>query len=124
MKWITVFSAALLVTFPVLAPHASAAEPPATPPTAPATVTPPTPAAAPPVAETAALPAPPDVAAPPADAQTTASGLASKVLKPGTGTPHPGPADMVKVDYTGWTTDGKIFDSSISRGQPAVLPLA
>jgi peptidylprolyl isomerase len=63
------------------------------------------------------------VAAPPADAQTTASGLATKVLKPGTGTVHPGPMDKVKVDYTGWTTDGKMFDSSVAKGKPAVLPL-
>ena len=35
------------------------------------------------------IPAPPDVAAPPADAQKTASGLASKVLAPGTGTCTP-----------------------------------
>jgi peptidylprolyl isomerase len=63
------------------------------------------------------------VAAPPADAQTTASGLASKVLKAGTGTVHPGPSDRVKVDYTGWTSDGKMFDSSIARGKPAILPL-
>jgi peptidylprolyl isomerase len=30
---------------------------------------------------------------------------------------------MVEVDYTGWTTDGKMFDSSITRGQPAQFPL-
>ncbi|HSF40203.1 MAG TPA: FKBP-type peptidyl-prolyl cis-trans isomerase [Thermoanaerobaculia bacterium] len=69
------------------------------------------------------VPAPPDVAAPPADAAKTASGLASKVLAPGTGLHHPGPTDKVRVHYTGWTTDGKMFDSSISRGKPAVFPL-
>lgn len=69
------------------------------------------------------IPAPPDVAAPPADAQVTASGLASRVLSPGTGTEHPVPTDMVKVHYTGWTTDGKRFDSSVARGRPAVFPL-
>jgi FKBP-type peptidyl-prolyl cis-trans isomerase len=71
----------------------------------------------------ASLPAPADVAAPPADAQTTASGLASKVLSPGTGSDHPQPGDSVKVNYTGWTTDGKVFDSSVARGKPALLPL-
>lgn len=70
-----------------------------------------------------AIPAPPDVAAPPADAQVTASGLASKVLQAGTGTDHPLPVDKVKVHYTGWTTDGKMFDSSVVRGKPAVFPL-
>src|SRR5438105_13779504 len=69
------------------------------------------------------IPAPPDVAAPPADAQTTADGIASKVLSPGTGTEHPKGDDLVKVHYTGWTTDGKMFDSSVARNRPIVLPL-
>jgi FKBP-type peptidyl-prolyl cis-trans isomerase len=69
------------------------------------------------------LPAPPDVAAPPADAQTTASGLASKVLRPGTGTEHPTTQSRVTVQYTGWTTDGHMFDSSVTRGEPATFPL-
>jgi FKBP-type peptidyl-prolyl cis-trans isomerase len=69
------------------------------------------------------IPAPSDVAAPPRDAEVTASGLASKVLAAGSGTVRPGPTDTVKVHYTGWTTDGKMFDSSVARGKPAVLPL-
>ncbi|HVR08516.1 MAG TPA: FKBP-type peptidyl-prolyl cis-trans isomerase [Thermoanaerobaculia bacterium] len=69
------------------------------------------------------LPAPADVAAPPADAQVTASGLASKVLQAGTGSDHPLRTDKVKVHYTGWTTDGKMFDSSVVRGKPATFPL-
>ena len=64
------------------------------------------------------LPAPPDVAAPPAEAAKTASGLASIVLTPGTGTDHPSQNDTVKVDYSGWTTDGKMFDSTVSPLQP------
>jgi FKBP-type peptidyl-prolyl cis-trans isomerase len=66
---------------------------------------------------------PADVAAPPADAQKTKSGLASKVLKPGTGTVHPKSTSTVTVHYSGWTTDGKMFDSSVSRGQAATFPL-
>ena len=73
--------------------------------------------------DTASLPAPPDVAAPPADAAVTASGLASKVLTPGTGTDHPTATDTVKVHYSGWTTDGNMFDSSVVRDRPAVFPL-
>jgi peptidylprolyl isomerase len=70
----------------------------------------------------AAIPAPPDVAAPPADAEKTASGLASKVLAPGKAdAASPKPYDRVKVHYTGWTTDGKMFDSSVQRGQPATF---
>lgn len=67
--------------------------------------------------------APDDVKAPPADAVTTASGLASKVLTAGTGTEKPAASDTVTVHYSGWTTDGKLFDSSVRRGQPASFPL-
>lgn len=70
------------------------------------------------------IPAPPDVAAPPADAQRTASGLASKVLQPGKGTTSPKPESRVRVHYTGWTTDGKMFDSSVAKGEPIVFGLA
>jgi peptidylprolyl isomerase len=66
---------------------------------------------------------PPDVAAAPSDATRTISGLLYKVLKPGTGMRHPGPRDNVLVHYTGWTTDGKMFDSTIARGMPVTLRL-
>ena len=69
------------------------------------------------------IPAPPDVLAPPADANKTASGLASRTLQTGNGTKHPSSTDLVTVQYTGWTTDGKMFDSSVSRGKPATFPL-
>ena len=68
-----------------------------------------------------AVPAPPDVASAPKDATKTSSGLATKVLTKGTGSAHPGPEDRVQVHYTGWTTDGEMFDSSITRGQPATF---
>jgi len=67
--------------------------------------------------------APADVAAPPADAITSPTGLASKVLEAGTGTEKPGPADTVTVHYSGWTTDGKLFDSSVQRGKTISFPL-
>jgi peptidylprolyl isomerase len=69
------------------------------------------------------IPAPADVAAPPADAVKTSSGLASKVLTAGTGTRHPRANSRVTVNYTGWTTDGKMFDSSVVRGEPATFGL-
>jgi peptidylprolyl isomerase len=69
------------------------------------------------------IPAPPDVAAPPADAIKTPSGLACKVLQPGTGTRHPRSNSTVTVHYSGWTTDGRMFDSSVKRGQPATFGL-
>lgn len=71
----------------------------------------------------APIPAPPDVAAAPKDAKRTKSGLAYKVLKPGTGTEHPKETSEVRVHYTGWTTDGKMFDSSVTGGLPAEFPL-
>jgi FKBP-type peptidyl-prolyl cis-trans isomerase len=69
------------------------------------------------------IPAPEDVAAAPADATKTTSGIASKVLQPGTGKQKPNPEDTVKVHYTGWTTDGVMFDSSMTRGEPIEFPL-
>lgn len=66
---------------------------------------------------------PEDVAAPPESAKKTESGLASRVLKEGTGKIHPKASDSVKVHYSGWTTDGKMFDSSVARGEPIVFPL-
>ncbi len=62
--------------------------------------------------------APRDVAAPPADALETPLGVSYQVLTAGTGTQKPAPTDQVSVHYTGWTTDGKRFDSSIPGGQP------
>jgi peptidylprolyl isomerase len=73
--------------------------------------------------DSTAISAPDDVAAPPVDAEKTASGLASKILTPGKGTTHPTKTDLVTVHYTGWTTDGKMFDSSLSKGKPATFPL-
>ena len=67
--------------------------------------------------------APADVKTPPADAMKTRSGLAYKVLDPGMGRHHPTKADTVTVNYTGWTTDGKMFDSSLTRGAPSTFPL-
>ena len=75
-------------------------------------------------AEAQNLPAPPDVAAPPFDAEKSSSGLASKVLTAGTGTTHPTASNSVRVHYTGWTTDGNMFDSSMTRGAPRTFRLA
>jgi FKBP-type peptidyl-prolyl cis-trans isomerase len=66
---------------------------------------------------------PADVAAPPPDAKKTSSGLAYKILTPGTGTRRPISTSTVKVDYSGWTTDGKLFDSSVLRGEPISFQL-
>lgn len=66
---------------------------------------------------------PKDVAAAPKDAKKTEKGVFYKVLKAGTGKEHPRADQTVEVHYTGWTTDGSMFDSSVTRGQPAKFPL-
>ena len=70
-----------------------------------------------------APPVPEDVAAAPEDAEKTESGLASKVLTKGTGTDKPTAASSVKVHYSGWMTNGELFDSSVQRGEPVSFPL-
>ena len=69
------------------------------------------------------LKAPADVAKAPEAAIVTESGLASVVLQAGTGTEHPAATDTVKVHYTGWETNGEMFDSSVKRGEPTSFPL-
>jgi FKBP-type peptidyl-prolyl cis-trans isomerase len=71
---------------------------------------------------TPAIP-PSDVKEPPADAKRTSTGLAYKVLRPGSGTRRPSPGDQVQVHYSGWLTSGKLFDSSITRGEPMSIGL-
>lgn len=68
------------------------------------------------------IPAPSTVAAAPPDAEVTATGLRSKLLRAGSGA-RPSASDTVIVHYTGWTTDGKMFDSSVLRKAPATFPL-
>ena len=68
-------------------------------------------------------PTPRDVARPPADAKKSPKGVFYKVLKAGKGGEKPTPNDSVSVHYTGWTTDGRMFDSSVIRGQPSEFSL-
>ena len=57
-----------------------------------------------------------------ASIKVTNDGLGYKVLKQGTGaTPTKG--QMVKIHYTGKKINGKVFDSSVERGEPAVFPV-
>ena len=46
-----------------------------------------------------------------------------KVLRPGTGIRNPRPGDKVLVHYSGWTTNGRLFDSSIAKGEPMTMGL-
>ncbi len=76
-----------------------------------------------PAQQTRPLPAPSDVAAPPPNATTSSTTLAWKVLAAGTGRTHPAATDLVTFSYTAWTSDGKLLDSSFTRGQPSAWPL-
>jgi peptidylprolyl isomerase len=73
--------------------------------------------------EPAGIPAPSDVAAPPPGSLKTVSGLSTKRLEAGSGDRRPRSTDRVVVHYTGWTTDGKMFDSSVQRGTPSEFRL-
>ncbi|HEY8926332.1 MAG TPA: FKBP-type peptidyl-prolyl cis-trans isomerase [Polyangia bacterium] len=66
---------------------------------------------------------PDDVDAAPADAKRTASGLAYKILRHGKSKQHPTADSAVEVHYSGWTPDGKLFDSSVLRGKPITFGL-
>jgi FKBP-type peptidyl-prolyl cis-trans isomerase len=55
-------------------------------------------------------------------AKTTKSGLKYEVYAEGKG-PKPKPTDTVVVHYIGELPDGKVFDSSVARGEPAVFPV-
>lgn len=69
------------------------------------------------------IPAPPDVEAPPEEAERSESGLAWIVLRPGDGETFPTLQDVVRVHYSGWQTDGRMFDSSVMRGETATFPV-
>jgi peptidylprolyl isomerase len=63
------------------------------------------------------LPAPDDLAAPPESSTRTASGLAWRMLgAPAAAAERPGPNDKVETRYTGWTTDGRMFDTTEVSG--------
>ncbi len=53
---------------------------------------------------------------------TTPSGLVYRSLREGSGA-SPTAADSVRVDYRGTLADGREFDSSYKRGEPATFPL-
>jgi FKBP-type peptidyl-prolyl cis-trans isomerase FkpA len=63
-----------------------------------------------------------DQAAAEKGAVKTESGMVYRSLKDGTGA-SPRDTDVVRVHYRGTLPDGKEFDSSIARGQPAEFPL-
>lgn len=67
--------------------------------------------------------APEQLEEPPADAELHKRGLASKVLQAGHGERRPKADSAVSVYYSGWTTDGELFDSTVYTGQPVTFML-
>lgn len=57
------------------------------------------------------------------DAIVTTTGLRYFDLKVGEGKKPDGPRSRVTVHYTGWLENGKKFDSSVDRGEPATFAL-
>ena len=63
---------------------------------------------------------PADLHAPPKTAVRSPSGLALLVLKKGSGSHHPSTTSQVTLHYSGWTSDGKLFESTVMGGHPAL----
>ncbi len=70
------------------------------------------------------IPNPPaELRRPPTDGERTESGATTRRIETGWGDEHPGPESGVLLHYTGWTTDGKTFDSTVTRGRATAFPL-
>ena len=66
---------------------------------------------------------PTDLSMPPPTALKLASGVALEVLHAGVGFTHPSMNSRVTVNYTGWTADGELFESTVMSNHPAVILL-
>jgi FKBP-type peptidyl-prolyl cis-trans isomerase len=66
---------------------------------------------------------PPDPSTIPKSALRTPSGLVLEILREGAGTRHPDPGSRVTLNYTGWTADGTLFESTVMSGHPASFQL-
>jgi FKBP-type peptidyl-prolyl cis-trans isomerase len=62
---------------------------------------------------------PPDLGTPPRGSFRTPSGVVIQVLKQGTGARHPTMNSLVILNYSGWTADGNLFESTMMSGHPA-----
>ena len=56
--------------------------------------------------------------------QALPSGLQYKIVQSGPPGPSPKEGDAIKVHYEGALTNGQVFDSSIARNKPLLMPLA
>ena len=64
-----------------------------------------------------------DLAVPPSDARRLPSGVAIRVLHPGLGTTHPAAGSRVLVNYSSWSSDGKLVETTAMEGRPASILL-
>jgi FKBP-type peptidyl-prolyl cis-trans isomerase len=67
---------------------------------------------------------PTDLASPGADVERTPSGLVHKLLRAGHGARHAAPYDRARVIYAGWSSDGRLIDSSQTVGEPVDVPVS
>lgn len=66
---------------------------------------------------------PADLEKPPPTALRMQSGLAIQVLQQGHGTKHPSLSSNVTLNFSGWTADGRLIESTVTSGHPAVFLL-
>ncbi len=62
-----------------------------------------------------------DLSAPPQTAQRMPSGVSVAILQRGIGTTHPGMNSRITLDYSGWSSDGTLLESTIMSGHPATV---
>jgi FKBP-type peptidyl-prolyl cis-trans isomerase len=66
---------------------------------------------------------PADLKSPPKDAITLPSGLTLRVLERGIGKDHPLASSLVSMHYSAWTSAGKLFETTVTSGQPGSFPV-
>ena len=66
---------------------------------------------------------PPDLTTPPAGAMMLPSAVRMQVLEPGKGLKHPTLTSRINVHYTAWTSQGRMFETTVMSGHPASMLL-
>ena len=70
-----------------------------------------------------APPIPADLKAPPGSATKLESGVAYRRIKNGSGTEHPSSKSQMLLDFSGWTLNGDLIESTVMAGHPASFEL-
>lgn len=66
---------------------------------------------------------PADLVNPPKSATILPSGLAMQVLEAGSGKQHPSSSSRVSMHYSAWTSSGKLFETTVTSGQPGTFQI-